>query len=561
MFCIGGSPALAMQQVDSREFAPDVLVDDSGFGLAVAIDGDWIAISDPGRDGPSAEAEGAVHMFKWSESGWQPYQTIFSPEPGRVYQFGLAIALEGDHLVVGTPFWGFESTGAGPFYRSGKVFTYELVGSVWTYRSTLRPTTPSVDSGDFHGVQFGETLALESDRLAVGAPGHTLQDPSVYPSGAVHIYEHSPSGWEYGASISGPASPYPGSQNPFGSFGKGIALQGDELIVGAPSPSGMAFAYSLESTGWEMQHAFFSPFDGVNSDELFGWSISMNGSRLAIGAPSSDGFGAPAVVQLFEKLGGSWNSTQLLNIEVAEPVGNTSKFGASLKLAGDRLVVGAHGAKRQNQQSGYVYLYEFVPGTGFEQKRQYHHSNWEDRLLNSGLGWAVDVDEATGRIVAGNHRIDYAASGAPLGYARGMAYMFDIELGTALVCGGSVNSTGSASHLSVQGSLNTIDNRLYLRGSHLPPGEFALFLYGQSAGPWALPSGGDLCLVGGIQRLMPPGAIGAFGERELQVDLTAPREANLLMSGTTWGFQVWHRDHSGTQSITCTSNAVEVVMD
>ncbi|MBL4770668.1 MAG: hypothetical protein JKY61_05905 [Planctomycetes bacterium] len=62
--------------------------------------------------------------------------------------------------------------------------------------------------------------------------------------------------------------------------------------------------------------------------------------------------------------------------------------------------------------------------------------------------------------------------------------------------------------------------------------------------------------------MSPVGLIGENGERILDVDFSVPTEALNLMPGSTWAFQVLHRDLIlGLPSFTRTTNAVEVMME
>lgn len=117
------------------------------------------------------------------------------------------------------------------------------------------------------------------------------------------------------------------------------------------------------------------------------------------------------------------------------------------------------------------------------------------------------------------------------------------------LCATVPNSSGAAGALGATGSALAVDGRLQLCATQLPADEFAYFVTSQSTG--SLPVGsGVLCLgspqvrfrddvlstgVGGFAVFSPD-----FGALPLGADFSA---------GTTWWFQLWHRD-GGTSNFT-----------
>ncbi|MEL6431311.1 MAG: hypothetical protein AAFR54_19215, partial [Planctomycetota bacterium] len=78
---------------------------------------------------------------------------------------------------------------------------------------------------------------------------------------------------------------------------------------------------------------------------------------------------------------------------------------------------------------------------------------------------------------------------------------------------------------------------------------------------------GNLCLGGGIGRLIFPGQIinsGASGVLSLTVDLTQiPRPATVVsvMAGETWNFQGWFRDTNAMGASSNFSNGLECLFN
>ncbi len=98
-----------------------------GTGFAMALDlSDGVAVIGAPRDDVGASDAGSVHLFKEAAGEWSPKGVTRSPNPGFLYYFGGALALDGDTLFVGAPGEdGFSLTGT-PADSQGRVYVYRL---------------------------------------------------------------------------------------------------------------------------------------------------------------------------------------------------------------------------------------------------------------------------------------------------------------------------------------------------------------------------------------------------------------------------------------------------
>lgn len=164
-------------------------------------------------------------------------------------------------------------------------------------------------------------------------------------------------------------------------FGHSVAIFGNYAVVGAPyedhttgssfqrqqNDQGAAYIYENVSGSWiQIQKIVAS--DG-NSEDLFGYSVSISGDIIAVGAPNEDD-GTSGLwkensgsVYLFKKISGSW--TQVEKIEAPDR-DTEDKFGLSVSLSEDYLIVGApyesHDASGGNNllYSGSAYIFEYT---------------------------------------------------------------------------------------------------------------------------------------------------------------------------------------------------------
>jgi hypothetical protein len=134
------------------------------FGYAVAIDGDTAIVGALNSSLPGATAAGAAYIFVRSGSAWTQQAKLVASDGAAVDSFGVAVALAGDTAIVGAY---LHDGGAGA--NSGAVYTFTRSGSSWTQRSKLTPSGSA--SGDQFGVALavsGDTLVVGADRVDIG---------------------------------------------------------------------------------------------------------------------------------------------------------------------------------------------------------------------------------------------------------------------------------------------------------------------------------------------------------------------------------------------------------
>ena len=143
------------QWVLEQKLEPSFVVPDAAFGTSVAVHGDTAMVASPGA--------WHVAVFGYDGSEWVQEQTI------TISILGDSIAIAGDVAVFGS----FSPVGP------GVAFVYRYDGSSWVQETLLTPGDP-----DFY-LQFGKTVAIECNAIAVGAPG----------ASAVYVFNHAAEDW------------------------------------------------------------------------------------------------------------------------------------------------------------------------------------------------------------------------------------------------------------------------------------------------------------------------------------------------------------------------------
>ncbi len=109
---------------DSNYF--ELIRDDPGsefdkFGKSVSISGNYAVVGAPGQDSNTNIGTGAVYIFNRSGDSWNEMQQIKVYTTSTEAQFGHAIDIYGNYLIVGTP-------------HKHTVHFYELEGGTWTLK-------------------------------------------------------------------------------------------------------------------------------------------------------------------------------------------------------------------------------------------------------------------------------------------------------------------------------------------------------------------------------------------------------------------------------------------
>ncbi|MFZ4431448.1 MAG: FG-GAP repeat protein, partial [Phycisphaerales bacterium] len=102
------------------------------FGNAVAVDGDTMVVGAPSDDVGANGDQGSAHIYRWTGSGWTFEATLTATGGAAFDQFGYSVALSGDTALVGAR---SDDVGANSVQGSAYVFTRS--GSTWTQQAQL----------------------------------------------------------------------------------------------------------------------------------------------------------------------------------------------------------------------------------------------------------------------------------------------------------------------------------------------------------------------------------------------------------------------------------------
>ena len=240
--------------------------------------GDSLIVGMPGSG--FAAFRGAVIVYAFDkDSIYSPVATIAEPT-GRSARFGESIARDGDTLVVGAPL----SSAPGSDFGAGAAFVYRRDGDgAWALDAELRAPL------EFAFQEFGAAVAIDGDRILVGAPkGRFAASEAI---GTAHVFTRDRRGaWSLAATLLPPDLLDPRAPLP-ARFGSSVALRGDRALVGAPMrtfgtpiPVGNAYLFEQDGSGaWPVRRALA---DRDPDTELFATTVALHPSgEILVGSP------------------------------------------------------------------------------------------------------------------------------------------------------------------------------------------------------------------------------------------------------------------------------------
>ena len=210
------------------------------------------------------------------------------------------------------------------------------------------------------GEDFGSHVALSGDTLVVGA---ALDNEIAWMAGAAYIFDRNhegPDAWGQVVKLTADDGEV------LDRFGRNVAISGDTVVVGAlwnsegGAEAGSAYIFERDHGGvdnWGQVIKLLA--SDAQAGTRFGSSVAVDGDTVVVGADYDDENGTNAgSAYVFERnQGGDNNWGQLTKLMA--PIGLPwDLFGCSVALSQDTLVVGAYWDSEIASSSGAVYVFE-----------------------------------------------------------------------------------------------------------------------------------------------------------------------------------------------------------
>ena len=437
----------------------DITLDiDDYFGCSVSLNNNRLAIGAYGDDGGIGSETGAVYLYSFDTSDFTngTLQAII----GNNYSggknidqslddsdyFGRSVSLDNYHLAVGAiGDDGASNSGS----ETGAVYLYTFSDSLFSGGSLNSIYGLNYTSGNNVKVgldncdYYGRSVSLNANRLAVGAPGDDSYNNGYGETGAVYLYTYTDDNFSNTKLEKIIGYGYPNTFNMHQSlgdddnYGQSVSFNDNMLAVSAinddgfgnlVNASGAVYLYSFTGTnfaGGTLEAIIGDNYTGgknynqnLDTFDQFGTSVSLDGLRLAIGAPYDNGSGNTradsGAVYLYTfddsyftninhigTLGYGYIGANDTNI----PLAISDLFGNGVSLDGLNLVVGSPGNDGLTgtiTDAGAAYLFQFSDlqfsggatligtiGNGYTGGSSYN-LNLD---LGDSFGWSVALDD------------------------------------------------------------------------------------------------------------------------------------------------------------------------
>ncbi len=438
-----------LQFPESIKLISDDRDDEDELGWSVAVDGDTLVIGALGADEPNNT--GAAYIFTRDARGWAQVGKLTAEVRRDDAGFGYAVAVHGDTIVVGAYEDDFEGGDAGAAY----VFTRPANG--WADMTQTARLTAGSDAAD--GDEFGTSVAVHGDTIVVGAPEKDVNpdDGTDDAKGSAYIFTRPADGWGNWSTLdadgkAGLTATLRG-QSDGDRFGRSVAVHGDTVVVGAheegANDRGKAYVFTKSAaTGvWDDWHdkkandatARLTASDRATNDK-FGYSVAIDGDTIVVGVPFNDDDGdSSGSAYVFTKVSGVWSQVAKLT---ADDGAANDEFGYSVAIDGSTIVVGA---RQDDSSRGSVYVFT-KPQSGWTDTEGTDPLTAYDRRGNDQFGNSVAVDGYT--VLVG-------AVGDDSG--KGSAYVFGTEWSDIPDSG-----AGTISHIA-RGLRNNVEHAFRVR--------------------------------------------------------------------------------------------------
>jgi len=256
---------------------------------------------------------------------------------------------------------------------------------------------------------FGWSVSISGDTVVVGAP---FDDDNGDLSGSAYVFERPQSGW---TNVTETAKLTASDGTNLDYLGRSVAVSGDTVVAGAQGAAyvGSAYLFVKPDSGWVnmSETVQLMSSDGATEDR-FGGSVSLSGDTLVVGAPGDDdgGFGSGSAYLFERNAGGAENWGQVAKLTASDPDGG-DQLGGSVSISGDTVVAGAVFDEDLGEGSGSAYLFR-EPLAGWTNMSEMVKLSASDGSTEDHFGYSVSLSG------------DTLAVGAPGSEERGATYMF-----------------------------------------------------------------------------------------------------------------------------------------
>lgn len=425
---VHGQAATIQQSERILQPAGEIAEHDSfGAAAAISLNGSTMIIGGFNADGNEIGA-GAAYIFDLIGGNWVQTAKLFAadghaspipPIPGNFASdaFGTTVAIseDGNRVIVGAPSHKHTGTPVPPNVLSsgsGAVYVFHRTNGAWSQEAELLPPHPT-NNNRFGDAPDSGGLAISGNTIVVTDQEAAVIFPGLVPA-TVDVFTRANGTWTLTTQLFVPNDPFflPSS----------AAFNGQTLVVGSDGSdtpgafgSGAAYVFQFSEGQWSAPVTLAA--GDATSGALFGFSVSLSGNLVAVGASAGPGATSQSgAAYVFTSEEGVWSQKAKL---IASDGLDFDNFGVAISSSGQTVFVGADThtpVATGTFLAGSAYVYRHVNGV-WQQVAQVSAS---DGISGGHYGSAVAVRNNTLLVGAvGQH--------PPVeGYPGGEAYVYSL---------------------------------------------------------------------------------------------------------------------------------------
>ena len=317
----------------------------SDFGNALALTSDTLAIAARFEDTSSPHHSinsGAVYIYVEKDQQWKQQAYIKPPQAGHANWFGDAIDLQNNTLIIGSP----ETS------HHGLVYVYTRNQQKWQQTAIIGPNNLTTETEFGKAVALDHNTLVIGGRYEINKP--LFENIKPWNFGQFYVFSLKNNVWKKQLRVKIGDLKQPLIQDDF-LFAHSVDIEADTIVIGSPSDfyrntkginndnkttnSGSAYIFNKKRNKWRTHHKQLKALDSSQWDH-FGNQVKIKGGTIIIAASGQSSnclINSSGAVYIFNRSFKRWKQTNYLKSATPRQFGF---FGQTLDYDGKSLVVG-----------------------------------------------------------------------------------------------------------------------------------------------------------------------------------------------------------------------------
>ncbi len=201
----------------------------ASFGWSVGLDGNYFAAGAIGEDDDEngnnpVGGAGATYVFELTDGLWSEHSRIVAPERALNDNFGHAVAISGERIVVGAHNEDEDESDANYQGNAGSAYVIQLLGDEWVLQQKIVASDRDIND------LFAYDVDIDGSNIVIGAY-HENEGlgviPDFFSAGSAYVFSQVDGVWSETQKI------VASDRSPEDWFAQNVAISDGFLIVGA----------------------------------------------------------------------------------------------------------------------------------------------------------------------------------------------------------------------------------------------------------------------------------------------------------------------------------------